>query len=372
MKLLMFGTDMSVFAPLSPAAERMKEYGTIFDELHIVVYTNAMNAKQEMKLSENVFVYPTNTRHKLRFFSDAEMLAKKIIREREFDATRDAITAQDPFETGFVALKIGGEYKLPVQIQAHTDFLSPWFSRESFKNKFRARMGLRNIKKAVGIRVVSERIKRGLLHEGIPAEKTTVLPIIISQKETPHTARPSSPLRFLILSRLTREKNISLALKAFEELKKQGKLFSVIIVGDGPLKLDLIKEVRKRGLEEAVRFESWTENPASLFAAADLYLLTSNYEGYGRTVIEAACAGTPTLMTDVGLAGDILRDGENGFVIPVGDYRALTQKLEELIAAPEKIAAVQKNLGSLIAIIPSREEYLRAYKAAIENLHTTN
>ena len=61
--------------------------------------------------------------------------------------------------------------------------------------------------------------------------------------------------------------------------------------------------------------EPWTDDPFSYYKTADLFLLTSNYEGYGMAVVEAMAAGCPVIMTDVGLAGEVLIDKKDGLVV---------------------------------------------------------
>ena len=61
-----------------------------------------------------------------------------------------------------------------------------------------------------------------------------------------------------------------------------------------------------------------------------MFLLTSNYEGYGLSVLEAAIAGLLIVMTDVGIAGEVIKDEESGIVVPVGERAKLAEAILRL------------------------------------------
>ena len=131
------------------------------------------------------------------------------------------ITSQEAF-TNIVAVFMRWRFKIPLQIQIHTDFLSPYFKSESFKNFFKYWGYILGIKNADTIRVVSKRIKDSLgsiVHS--QSSVFSVLPIwvdIDKIKNTPitidlHKKYPQFDFIILMASRLTKEKNISLAFK---------------------------------------------------------------------------------------------------------------------------------------------------------------
>jgi len=88
------------------------------------------------------------------------------------------------------------------------------------------------------------------------------------------------------------------------------------IVGDGKQRQALKHEVETR-LIASVKFQGWQDDLDKFYNQADAFLLTSNSEGWGMVVVEAASFGLPIIMTDVGLAGEVIKDGESGIVIPV-------------------------------------------------------
>jgi len=135
------------------------------------------------------------------------------------------------------------------------------------------------------------------------------------------------------VGRLAREKNVALALEALAEVVKQYPRAGLIIVGDGPEKAKLKSKNEKLKTEMNVIFEGWVESDVlpAYYESADMYLLTSNYEGYGRSVMEAHAVGTAILMTDVGVAGYELPASERVTIVAVGDKEKLVEAIMKKI-----------------------------------------
>lgn len=376
-KVLSIGSDKSLFLPGSDAQKRIKQYGELFEELHIIVFSRRKSEIiSKFQISENVWAYPTNSRSKWLYILDAYKIAKQIIRNSRNDAV---ISCQDPFESGLVGWFLKLRCKLPLQLQIHTDVFNPYFYQESWKNKLRVLLAKFLLPRADGIRVVSERIKQSLLTlcpKPSALNPIVVLPIFVDVKKIQSTKikinlrekySGREPI-ILMASRLTREKNIGLAIEAMaEEVKKFPKAL-LLIVGDGPERQNLEFRIQNLELNKNVKFEPWTNDLASYYKTADLFLLTSNYEGYGRTVAEAMAAGLPVISTDVGLAGEVLIDDLDGLIIPVGSQTALENAILNLVNNPEKQTEFSDNSLKVLANFPGKEEYFRQYRLALESI----
>jgi len=117
-----------------------------------------------------------------------------------------------------------------------------------------------------------------------------------------------------------------------------------VIAGDGPDLPDVRRAVAELGLEGRVRFLGALEREGVLkvFRAADASLLTSSWENFPHTVVEALAVGTPVIATAVGGVPELVRDGENGLLVPVGDPEALAAAIRRLVGEPglrERLAA---------------------------------
>ncbi len=164
-------------------------------------------------------------------------------------------------------------------------------------------------------------------------------------------------------SRLTKEKNIGLAIDGFSEVLKQYPKTGLIIVGDGP-ELNNLKSVSQNlKIDKQIIFEEWKNQDIliSYYKTADLFLFTSNYEGYGMTVVEAMAAGCPVLMTDVGIANEILINKKDGLVVSVNSKQELIKAILTLISNDELRKNFVINSNKIINLWPSYNEHLKNY-----------
>ncbi len=360
MRVLMLSTDKNIFVDGSGVWQRMVDYAGLVDELHVIVATHSSHLTAHN--FGNVFLYPANDRFWFLYFLNAYKIGKSIIRNLKFEIKNCVITCQDPFETGLVGYLLKIKFKLPFQIQIHTDFLSPHFYRESVKNKIRVFLAKQILKKADNIRVVSERIKKSIILElGILAKKVSVLAIFVDVESIKNTVvsvdlHKKYPGKFIILmaSRLTKEKNIGLAIKTMRVVIKKYPEALLLIVGSGPERENIKYQISNLKLQDNVVIEDWSDDLSSYYKTADLFLLTSNYEGYGRTVIEAAACGLPVVMTDVGAA--------IGSVVAVNDRNGLIKAILDIISNSENRYKILDQQNKFLENWPTKTEYLSKIK----------
>jgi glycosyltransferase involved in cell wall biosynthesis len=297
MNVLAIGSDRDVLTPGSESHRRQVAYGAHFDRFDIIVFSRG-KALVPVALSDTTRAIPTRSRIKMWYGLDAMRIARALPRP-------DIVTAQDPFETGFVAWLIARMMGAKLHVQVHTDFLSPHFAR-GILNKIRVLLARFVLARADHVRVVSDRIKASLHTAGYRLPAISVLPIFvdIDRFRGAHAGVLAGRFlkfstRFLVVARLEAEKNVALALKAFAAVAPHDAC--LIVLGDGSEREMLKKDAVTLGVAPRVFFEG-VSDPASYYAVADLILVTSRYEGYGRVIIEALAARKPVLATDVGCA----------------------------------------------------------------------
>jgi glycosyltransferase involved in cell wall biosynthesis len=287
---------------------RQTEYAKEWAEVHIVVFSPV--DFDEDAISGNCWVYPTKSRFKFLRPLDAIRLAKFITKRRGITN----ITCQDPSFTALVGLSVRKEFGTELELQVHGDIGSPFFAGTPL-GRIRKSLALTFLPKADHVRVVSARIKKYLVeHLGLSEEKIEVRPVPVdleAVKNIPVTidlkkTYPQFDKIVLMAGRLEAEKNIALAIRAWKEVVGNCRA-GLVIVGRGSLRRDLEKLVAELDLTGSVVFEDWAnkETLVSYYKTADLFLVTSLYEGYGLTLVEAHAAGCKIVSTDVGVAPEV-------------------------------------------------------------------
>ena len=373
MRILMISSDRKVFEKDSGVRRRMVEYGGLADELHLIVFSRrTMSRESEIrdeKIADNVFVYHTNSFSRWLYVFDATRIGKKLIAiSSKLTAKGWLVTTQDPFEAGIAGWRIARAFGAKLQIQIHTDFLSPYFSKESILNKIRVLIAKFILPKADCIRVVSRRISDSLTANSYELKAVpAVLPIFVDMEKIQNTSPafdlhkkyPQFDRIILMASRLSKEKNIGLAISAMSEIIKKYPRNGLIIVGSGPERNALKLKAISHKLTANIVFEGWQDDLTSYYKNADLFLNVSNYEGYGLALLEAAISGCPIVTTDVGIAPELQKSGATISICPVGDVICIADGIINNLSVNKS----EKSPWNLPASLtePNKSEYLKNY-----------
>ncbi|MED4127774.1 glycosyltransferase [Shouchella miscanthi] len=140
---------------------------------------------------------------------------------------------------------------------------------------------------------------------------------------------------FVTVGRLHKQKDYVTLLRAFALVHKRNPHTALILVGDGEEREDLETFVVTAKLQNAVSFVGYQHNPYPYMKQADVFVLSSLYEGFGNVLVEAMAAGTQIVSTDCPSGPkEILKDGMYGHLIPVGNYEALAMAMESALLNP--------------------------------------
>lgn len=189
---------------------------------------------------------------------------------------------------------------------------------------------------------------------GVPDDRLFLVPYVVDNRRFMEGARLSEEERrekrrelglpppdvpvVLFLSKMTSRKRPSDLLEAFRRAQKERSVRAALaFVGTGPEQQRLERRVARAGISNVhfLGFRNQSVLP-EIYGACDVFVLSSENEPWGLVVNEAMCAGLPVIASEeVGAAGDLVEDGENGFQYEAGDVEALARALGPLLESPQ-------------------------------------
>jgi glycosyltransferase involved in cell wall biosynthesis len=176
---------------------------------------------------------------------------------------------------------------------------------------------------------------------------------------------------FLYAGRIAYEKNLLFLLESFARIRDRLDQAVMVFAGDGPQRLELEEEAVRLGIETSVRFAGFLDRKrlVDLYRAADVFLFASKTETQGLVIVEAMAAGTPAVAVRAMGVRDVVRDGENGFLVSE-DADALAERavcvatdreLGARLAAGALVTAEETSLQSgVLRLVEVYEESLAA------------
>jgi glycosyltransferase involved in cell wall biosynthesis len=190
-------------------------------------------------------------------------------------------------------------------------------------------------------------ISRGIdrRFDWIPEERREVIyNIVVPEAATgdpgPSPYRASEASRHVIgVGRLVRQKGFDLLIRAFASVAGRHADWDLWVFGEGPERASLERLIEELGIEGRVFLPGWSERVFDAYRHADLFVLSSRYEGFGNVIIEAMSSGLPVLVTDCPSGpAEIVRGGDDGLLVPSEDVVALATGMERLMADPAERA----------------------------------
>jgi glycosyltransferase involved in cell wall biosynthesis len=143
-------------------------------------------------------------------------------------------------------------------------------------------------------------------------------------------------------------------------LLKEGLDFEIQIIGDGNLKNILEKKTKQMGLGPFVSFLGQQENLGTIYNKMDIFVLTSLHEGTANAVVEAMAKGLPIIAFNVSSMPEMVFNGENGFLVPLGDIQAMKEKLIYLANNPDARNEMGKKSIEIVKRLFNRDQNLES------------
>ena len=350
MKILTLGLDSSVIDKNSPVAKRAIEYGKMITRYDVIV---PHTTKYTLSLSSSVKIFTVRSWSKIFGLIAVYQCAKKLIEKEGYHV----VSVQDQYYLALLGLILARKYKIGSEIQVRG------FEKFSGLRRLAAYAA---VKRFDSVKTISSRLSTQLVKNfDVDPEKITVAPIYTKREKGLAFKRNfecEDKITLLTLSRLVSVKNISLQFRALKNITASILTdVELLVVGDGPLRSRLESEVALLGLEKNVKFLGWQANVDDYYRKADIFLLTSDSEGWGKVIIEAGSYSLPIIMTNVGCANEVIINDKSGLVIGVNREEELVQAMFSLIDSSELRERLGRGAAKAVNELISKQEVLSLY-----------
>ncbi|MCH5222374.1 MAG: glycosyltransferase family 4 protein [Muribaculaceae bacterium] len=149
--------------------------------------------------------------------------------------------------------------------------------------------------------------------------------------------------KIITLGRFVYQKDYPSLIRAYSIVANRYPDWKLIIYGDGSQEQSIRKQIASLKLTDKILLPGVTESPVEALAEASLFVLSSKFEGFGLTIIEAMAVGLPVVSYECPCGPkDVISDGRDGFLVKTGDEQALAEKIIYLIENPQ----VRKQMGA--------------------------
>ncbi len=333
-------------------AEVLREVYGPASEIRIIAYSKAHSANRRDEPAPGLKLYGTSSFHRAFYTFDVCRLLPEVF-SGGWKPT--AVTVQTPWEEGVVGALLAPFVGAAFLPQLHFDLLSDKWLSEHTLNPLRRVIALQVLRAAKRIRVVSEPLKSKLVQRtGFPAGRVDVIPVgvnfIPSSLSSPAAKHALDPRLvghqvILFVGRLTAQKNLGMWLDVAADVLVAEPSTKFVIVGDGEQRDMLQRTITARGQSGSILLTGPISHQRlpDIYAAADIFLLTSHYEGFGRVVLEAGMASVPCVATRCAGPEDIIEDGRSGILTKREDRSASAAACLALLRDPVR----RREMGQL-------------------------
>jgi glycosyltransferase involved in cell wall biosynthesis len=169
-----------------------------------------------------------------------------------------------------------------------------------------------------------------LVEFGVPEERVFILTNSVDI-ETFRPVDQSLSYDFIWIGHFSSVKDPLCFVEALNKYNKRTEEeFRAVMIGDGELWEKTAEKLAECSLSDHVELTGWVKDPAPYYQESSIYVMTSNREAMGLTLIEAMCCGLPVIAPDVGNVSDVVSDQKNGIMLPDTDSESIADAMFEL------------------------------------------
>ncbi len=251
-----------------------------------------------------------------------------------------------------------------------------WLERRNLKEKLYKFIEVQSLKRANKVVVLSNYYYDNLARLGLPENKLALIPSGIQidhwmeQTAAERNQLAGKTICIGILGRLSEEKNHRMFLRVAGKLVAQNLPVRFLIAGNGPLKSELVEQIRASGLQDHVSMPGIMVRE-EFFLQCDILTSCSHIENLPYSMMEAMACGVPVVTTAVGGVPDLVVEGETGWLTARDDDAGMAAKLRQLIGNPAQAkafgAAGRRRIDSDFTLVRSAERHAMLYEEVLRH-----
>lgn len=361
----------------SLAQKRLLELGTLFAEIHLIILSEAgEDTVPRVRIADNVWIYSTESSSWWRSGFDAYRIAhEQLAFAGGFRV--DIIVAEDPFESGVAAYFIAQKYERPFQVHVLEDIFDEEFVQREEANRWRSYAARYVLKRADCVRTQSDFIRARVV-DAVPAlaEHAETLPIyynLDAWRDMVPTASlkekyPQFKFFVLHISAMHTKSHTREVVQGVAPLLRMYPTIGLVIVGNGPHRPAIEKQVLTLGIQSQVLFEPMPDEVVSYMKTANVLIHLSEDTEEDIVVLEAASVKLPMIASRANIAGTLFIDGESAFLCQGADPACVSQRLRDFLN--DNLSCTRFAMNAQEAVFARIEQdynaYLHAYRASVE------
>jgi glycosyltransferase involved in cell wall biosynthesis len=339
-RILLLGTQMSIGGAQKVLLDQADWFHQQGHQVFAAFIYDKENLRDRWQAESNVPIIDLKAHQKDgNFFVNGILLVRGLFSLWRL-IRREKIQVIETFthDSNMLALPVAWLAGVPVRIATHHGVIEN-FPR--WRETIHTWMVNHNI--AQSLVVVSSRIKQQAILEGVAAKRISVIqngitPISIEGVDK-STVRKEAGLKdedlfLLSVGRLVYQKAHAILIQAMPQILEKYPNLKLGICGDGGLRSQLEIQIKESGLSNSVKLIGVQDHIEHFLAVADIFVLPSRWEGLPIALLEAMSAGLPVAATRVEGVDEVVRDGEDGYLVNPEDSNELATAILKLLARP--------------------------------------
>ncbi len=375
-RVLFISQDESLLNPTRQTLDGYTDISDLFDEVHILILRQGIKPKNPvLRVAKNVWIYTASDKDWWHIpWSGQDLVEEQLVFAEGFRP--DLIVARDPFESAFLANRLGKKYNRPVQIHVLEDYSKLSFLMKNKHNRWRKFLPGYTISKVDSVRT-STKIIHDFIQKKFSVKDLEILPrfnnyeALISMSPTLDLREKYKPLVFIMLY-IGRLDYGSAAYRAIDagRFGLRNPHIGLIMIGEGPARRELEERAKIFGIKEQVIFETKVKDIVPYLKSATVLVVPDTDCDSEEVALQGAAAGIPMILARTPAREDIFMDGESALICEPDNTDDFSLKLNILMNDVPLRRHMTESAQNMIIekFHDDPEKYLKAYRESIEKV----